>query len=89
MIGAFVASAEVTILNCISVLPEYNSEYQEEVSVEYVYEKVSLIQDKFTSVANGGVWIYNYEDGDTTSDWLETPNIMSLQFAACDCNAEN
>ena len=89
MIGAFVASAEVTILNCISVLPEYNSEYQEEVSVEYVYEKVSLIQDKFTSVANGGVWIYNYEDGDTTSDWLETPNIMSLQFEGCDCNAEN
>lgn len=89
MVGAFVAAADVHITRCVSLLEEYNSDYQEGVTA---YERVTDLCYKFILSArlDETLWDYVYKDGADPEDALAELQLplATLKFSACDFAAE-
>lgn len=79
--GAFVAAADVTITNCISILPEYNTAYQDGVEVETYFERKEILAPLFGTED----WTYHFREND---DNRLTAPYLSLIFKGdwnCNC----
>ena len=80
--GGFIAAADVTITNCISLIPEYNAAYQGGVEVEDYFERKEILIKLFDDT----VWHYHFREND---DNRLTAPYISLIFEgewSCTCN---